>query len=118
MQEWYNIHVFEYLQHAIYLVNKRSSEGLSRKTVILLIVVFRAEQRGLVMNQEAVLNRLLKTHNNGSRVGDITLIEYLVERGYLAKKKEGRSLIISTTVAGRNYVTMLSKTLRDLRSRL
>ena len=118
MQSCYNILGLEYIAQAIYLVNKRAPASIGRKMVVVLIVVFRAEQTGLVLSQNDVLKRLLRLHNNGSRVADITLIDYLVRRNYLAKKKEGRSLVISTTVAGRNYVTMLSKTLRDLRSRL
>jgi predicted transcriptional regulator len=88
---------------------------LSRKTVVLLIAVYRAEKAGLRTHLNAVTARLTKVHNNGSEIGDRTLMEYLVRRGYLSKKKEGRSLILSSTVSGRNYVESIAKSLRELK---
>jgi hypothetical protein len=111
------VSTIELIREAIHRVNKRAPAALSYKTVIVLIIVAKIEGRGVSVSQEAILVRLLKTHNNGSEKADIQLIGYLCARGYLTKKKEGRQLVIETTVSGRNYLMMLTKTLRNIRHR-
>jgi predicted transcriptional regulator len=112
------ISTVELIREAIHRVNKRVTGRLSYKTVIVLIIVLKAERRGAACSQVAILDRLVKTHNNsGSQMADKELIRRLCDKGYLTKKKEGRQLVIETTVAGRNYLDMLTRTLRTIRHR-
>jgi hypothetical protein len=112
------ISTVELIREAIHRVNKRASAGLSYKTVIVLIIVLRVEARGAACSQVTILKRLVKTHNNGgTEMADKELIRRLCDKGYLTKKKEGRQLVIETTVSGRNYLMMLTKTLRNIRHR-
>jgi DNA-binding transcriptional ArsR family regulator len=104
-------------REAINRANKRVLFPLSYSAVVVLVVVYRAENRSQRILANNVADRMRLTHNHYTDTATFEQLRRLVEKGYLDKKKEGRRAYYSCSVQGRNYVGMIAKTLISLKSK-
>lgn len=111
------ISTVEVLQEAIYRVNKRFNLHLPGKSVIILVVVYKACIASGGISQLQVCLRLDKTHNQVSRAGTVAILSRLIQKGLVVKKKEGVCLIYSVTLQGSNYIQYFERTLREVRQK-
>jgi hypothetical protein len=111
------ISTVELLQEGVHRANRRSNLHLTNRSVIVLVVVYKACIASGGISQHQICNRLEKTHNQASEMASVGILYRLCLLGLLSKKKEGKAFIYRVTVAGSNYIKMFERTLREVRQK-
>jgi hypothetical protein len=109
------LNTLENMARAVSAVNKVHGARLRQPGLLVLLTLFGCENRGEVITQRRLLDRLGRFHNMTSCKLTVAVMTRLVDRGLIERRREGRAFILSCTLSGRQYCIDLERALRNVR---